>query len=296
MEQILTFQSYQKQAEATDICNKSSAPSDLIIPLLGISGECGSLLSEYKKHLRDGSSFSKFISETEEELGDILWYTSTIASRLNLSLEDISRKNLDKCKSRWSNDSSQYALYDTYSIQTEKLPREFRVDFKTTANGELTIHHMGKPIGDKLTDNSYRDDGYRFHDAFHLAYAAILGWSPVCRKLFDCKRKTESTPQKNIDMVEDGGRASVIEEGIAAMVFSNSQDNDHFQNNQYIPYEILKTIKTMTSHLEVSSRSFADWERAILQGFSVWRQLKINSGGTVEGNLNDRTLYYTFDI
>ena len=31
-------------------------------------------------------------------------------------------------------------------------------------------------IGDALTDNAHIDDGYRFHDIFHFAYAAVLGW------------------------------------------------------------------------------------------------------------------------
>ncbi|MGW7530630.1 hypothetical protein ACWGJ5_46485, partial [Streptomyces sp. NPDC054783] len=31
------------------------------------------------------------------------------------------------------------------------------------------------------------EDDYRFHDAFHLAHAAVLGWSPVSRFLLGCK-------------------------------------------------------------------------------------------------------------
>ena len=37
-----------------------------------------------------------------------------------------------------------------------------------------------------------KPDDYRFHDAFHYAYAAILGWSPVTRALFRLKRKSET--------------------------------------------------------------------------------------------------------
>ena len=49
----------------------------------------------------------------------------------------------------------------------------------------------GEKIGDELTDNAYKDDGYRFHDVFHSAYVAILGWSPVIRKLLKRKRKSK---------------------------------------------------------------------------------------------------------
>jgi len=73
----------------------------------------------------------------------------------------------------------------------------------------------GEKIGDELTDNAYKDDGYRFHDVFHSAYVAILGWSPVIRKLL--KRKRKRKPR--VDEVEDGGRAGVIDEAISAIVF-----------------------------------------------------------------------------
>ena len=42
-----------------------------------------------------------------------------------------------------------------------------------------------------------------FHDVFHLAYAAVLGWSPTTRALLKIKRK--SRPE--IDENEDGARA-----------------------------------------------------------------------------------------
>jgi hypothetical protein len=38
-------------------------------------------------------------------------------------------------------------------------------------------------IGDPLTDNIRDPDGYRFHDVFHFARAAILHWSPTFRAL-----------------------------------------------------------------------------------------------------------------
>ena len=77
----------------------------------------------------------------------------------------------------------------------------------------------GKQVGDDLRDNRYDDDGYRFHDVFHLTYASVLGWSPILRALL--RRKRKSNPA--VDEVEDGGRARVIEEGIAAMVFSYAE-------------------------------------------------------------------------
>lgn len=66
------------------------------------------------------------------------------------------------------------------------------------------------PIGSPLNDNSHVDDAYRFHDVLHLAYVAILGWSPVMRALFGLKRKSSAKH----DRVEDGarGRARATED------------------------------------------------------------------------------------
>lgn len=56
---------------------------------------------------------------------------------------------------------------------------------------------------------------YRFHDAFHLAHAAVLGWSPVTRFLLSRKRKCDLRTGEG----EDGGRAIAIEKGISALAF-----------------------------------------------------------------------------
>ncbi|WP_424534188.1 hypothetical protein ACOZ38_28235 [Sphaerisporangium viridialbum] len=46
----------------------------------------------------------------------------------------------------------------------------------------------------------------------------------------------------------------------------------------------------MTSHLEVSVLRAADWEQAILTGYSAWRQLRANGGGTLHLDLDHQTL------
>ena len=58
----------------------------------------------------------------------------------------------------------------------------------------------GMQIGDGLTDNRYEADGYRYHDIFHLTYMALLGSSPISRRLLGRKRR--SRPE--VDEVEDG--------------------------------------------------------------------------------------------
>lgn len=131
-------------------------------------------------------------------------------------------------------------------------------------------------------------DGYRFHDVFHLAYVAVLGWSPVIRKLM--KRKRKDDPR--IDEVQDGGRAQVIDEGIAALVFDYAKNHNWLEGVVDLDYQLLRTIKGITSFLEVSERSMGEWQRAILLGFAVWRRVLANGGGRLLVDLDSKELTY----
>jgi NTP pyrophosphatase (non-canonical NTP hydrolase) len=96
----MNFSEYQTQALNTDQIPAVEG-SELIIPLLGLVGEVGSLMTEYKKHLRDGDAHKLFEEGIAEELGDMLWYISNIASKFNLDLQEIAEANLSKCNDRW---------------------------------------------------------------------------------------------------------------------------------------------------------------------------------------------------
>jgi hypothetical protein len=144
----------------------------------------------------------------------------------------------------------------------------------------------GTPAGHPLTNASRVDDDYRFHDAFHLAHAAVLGWSPVTRFLLGRKRKS----RPDTDETEDGGRAIAIEEGISALVFSYAARHRYFDDVHHIDQELLTTISHMTAHLEVGVCRAADWERAILTGYTAWKQLRAQGGGTVELDLDRQSV------
>ena len=60
-------------------------------------------------------------------------------------------------------------------------------------------------------------------------------------------------------------------------------------------YSLLRTIKNLTSHLEVNRCSTGEWERTILQGYYVWRQIKQTGKGTIVGDLSARTIEYRPD-
>jgi hypothetical protein len=50
---------------------------------------------------------------------------------------------------------------------------------------------------------------------FHIYHSVSLGWSPVARSWLKRKRKSDL----DVDENEDGRRAIVVEEGIAALAF-----------------------------------------------------------------------------
>ncbi|MFX5960858.1 pyrophosphatase, partial [Acinetobacter baumannii] len=87
-------------------------------------------------------------------------------------------------------------LFDEAFPDEERLPRALTIDiFERTGGNDrryVVQRCNGIFIGDRLTDNIMKPDDYRFHDAFHYAYAAVLGWSPVTRALFRLKRKSEA--------------------------------------------------------------------------------------------------------
>lgn len=264
----------------------------LLVPMLGLAGEAGELLSEYKKYLRDGAAHRLFRERITEELGDLLWYVANVASKFEIPLDDVASGNLAKIRARWTGIHEATTIgFDTKFPDAERIPRQFELCITELRDGDRVMMRAevdGVPLGDTLTDNAHAADGYRFHDVFHAGYAAVLGWSPVLRA--NLKRKRKSEPL--MDEVEDGGRAAVIEEGISAMVFNYARSHNWLAGVSTVDYALLRTIAGMTSHLEVSVRSAGEWEAAILQGYEVFRAVVQNEGGRVSADLDARRITY----
>jgi NTP pyrophosphatase (non-canonical NTP hydrolase) len=264
----------------------------LLIPLLGIAGETGTLLAEFKKKIRDKDSYEGFQEKAEEELGDILWYLSNIASRMGLSLSEIASKNLQKTYERWpmAGDTPEMFMYfDEGYPPKEQLPRLLNVhvyESKVDKRAYMKILPDGVPLGNPLTDNAYDDDGYRFHDVMHLANLAVLGWSPVIRQLMGRKRKSKP----KIDEVEDGARAIILEELVVAFVYGNARERKYYHGVKHLDSEMLSTIKRIVRHLEVSTRKTMDWEDAILSGYTVYRHLLEKKEALLQVDMKKREL------
>jgi hypothetical protein len=170
----------------------------------------------------------------------------------------------------------------------EQLPQTFKIRINQRKTGKCYLQWNGVFIGDPLTDNIADKDGYRFHDVFHLSYAAILHWSPVVRALIKHKRKSN----EKFDEEQDSGRAIVVEEGLTAWIFSRAKELNFFENQKKVSFGLLKTIEEFVSGYEVEQCPLKLWEKAILDGYSVFRQLKDNKGGWIIGNRKERTIAY----
>lgn len=290
----MDFNEYQEKAKKTIQSYGKKEDMDEIIPFLGIIGETGSVISELKKRLRDGrGGYNNYENQLKEELGDVLWYISTIATQNKISLDEIAEYNIEKINDRFTDDKeSNFTNYDQKYPKKEQFPDEFEINFKETIkNGHCKIEILdkqGNPIGDPLTDNAHEDDGYRYHDIFHYGYVAYLGWSPVIRKLLGLKRKSD----EKTDEVEDGARAAITEELITLYIYSHAQNHQLFKYSDRVDTEVLKSVQKMVSKIEVKDCSASQWEKAIINSYKVYDELKINKGGRVLVSVKNRKLIY----
>lgn len=217
------------------------------------------------------------------------------ADDAEVDLEKAAEGNLEKIESRWPSKKIWPPLYDQSLDEDEKFPQKIAVVFsEKIVNGKRYVLQKcnGINIGDRLTDNALEQDDYRFHDVFHLAFAAILGWSPVLRALLKLKRKSNEL----VDEIQDGARASITEEGISNWVFAQGIRHNLFADAASLDFSVLRAIKDMVRGYEVEDRPYWMWEHAILEGFRVFRSLKNSRGGVVTANIEERTLTYSASL
>jgi len=206
-----------------------------------------------------------------------------------VTFAEVVRKNLVKTVGRFlPPDYPNLPDFDRDFKPEEQLPRKFEITIDQRSSGRSYLRMNGVFIGDPLTDNILDPDGYRFHDVFHFAHAAILHWSPTFRALIKHKRK--SNPK--VDEAQDGGRAIVVEEGLTAWIFARSKELNYFEGQQRLSFGLLKTIQQFIAGYEVEACPLSLWEIAILKGYEVFRQVKKNNGGIIEADRSARTVHY----
>lgn len=207
----------------------------------------------------------------------------------DLSFASVARTNLQKARGAFIPPAIETLHdFDSNFQPDEQLPREFRIKVSQRLSGKSYLQWNSVFIGDPLTDNIGDPDDYRFHDVFHFAYAAILHWSPVTRALIKHKRKSI----KEFDENQDSGRAIVVEEGLTAWIFARAKELNFFEGQNRVSLGMLKTIGEFVAGYEVAACPPKLWERAILDGYAVFRQIRDANGGWIVGDRACRTIRY----
>ncbi|PID52390.1 MAG: hypothetical protein CR972_01750 [Candidatus Moraniibacteriota bacterium] len=96
----MDFSKYQKESRKTALY--PDVGHNFVYPTLGLVGEAGEVADKLKKTIRDddGVITEEKKKEVEKELGDVLWYIAQVSSELDLDLNHVAQKNLEKLFSR----------------------------------------------------------------------------------------------------------------------------------------------------------------------------------------------------
>ena len=254
--------------------------------LLKLAGEVGLLVIEQQAgRLNDNQS------ALAGRLVAVMCTLVQAANEAGVTLEAAAVKNLSKIFDRWPRERRYSDPLDAKAIPEERLPRDLYIEiFERDVRGQTYVFQRcnGINIGDRLTDNAMTADDYRFHDVFHYAYVAVLGWSPVVRSLLRLKRKNDP----KIDEAEDGARATLIEEGVATWIFGQALELDFFAGVKpgELPFDLLKHVRQFVKGYESENCPLWLWEEAILEGYAAFRFLRQHRRGRVHIDMPNHCL------
>ena len=94
----MTVNEYQKMALST--LNPALGKQDVLITgVMGLCGESGEAIDIVKKHLAQGHPLDR--EGLIKELGDVAWYLAETAYALDVSLDEVFQRNIDKLKARY---------------------------------------------------------------------------------------------------------------------------------------------------------------------------------------------------
>lgn len=289
--------------------------------LFGLGSETGSLLDIQKKLLTDDLDLNVGKARACQELGDLLWYVARVSDALGFTLQEIADANLERVVDMWGDGTNNLANLPECETggEQERFPRhlKFRFEEHPHEEGGRTLQRasiylveaepndfpdgiihvdekktrgftVDAPFGQDLTDNSQRDDGYRYHDAIHMAFMACLHWSATMRSLLGVKRKSDDEKDHN----EDSARPIFLEEGLAAVLAALAVRRMNFEAEANIDGDVLEAVKACTRDLEVADVPGWAWRQVIVMGFKAMHDLEDNKGGYLIANLDERTLTF----
>lgn len=96
----MTFDEYQELAQRTS-SDEMTISAGLSMAIMGIAGESGEVADLVKKYL-----FHKHPLDREkivEEAGDLMWYIAELCAVMDVSMDEVATKNIEKLKRRYPN-------------------------------------------------------------------------------------------------------------------------------------------------------------------------------------------------
>ncbi len=185
----LTIENYSAKALLTD---QRSDGGSLTFPLLGLFGETGSLLSEVKKKQRDRASYVGYAGGVVEELGDVLWYLTVVASRGGLSLVDIAR-GVGQSDARRSDGGDIGLTFGHLQPSVAVHPTE------PTPAFEQTLLHLAGEVGLLMIDHQ----AGRLRDQAALLGRLVSLMRTLIRAANEAGVTLEAAAAKNLDKIFD---------------------------------------------------------------------------------------------
>lgn len=93
----MTPEEYQNAVART--CATSGRDDTLTMTTIGLAGETGEVCDAIKKYLFHQHPLQ--VPALTSELGDVLWYLTAICNVLQVDLEDVMEKNVQKLRKRY---------------------------------------------------------------------------------------------------------------------------------------------------------------------------------------------------
>lgn len=93
----MDIKTYQRLALTT--AKQQETQEAIVNFTLGLVGEAGEVADEIKKAVYHGHGINK--DRLCKELGDVCWYLATLSHYLNIPLEEVFEKNIEKLKKRY---------------------------------------------------------------------------------------------------------------------------------------------------------------------------------------------------
>lgn len=310
----MNLQEYQRRTEQA--CDRAGELSPVPVQGCQLAAAAGTVAAALVQGQHGLLTDTGYHEALRDGLADLLHRTVALASSVGLDLGEVAAGGVaaldDFDAACPPGIRAALPVFDAGYPEAERFPRRLAVEFQEDTNPlgrrvvTATLKSMQPPaagpaagagprprqpndrLGDPLTDNAHQPDGYRFHDAIHLGFLTVLGWSPNLRALL--RRKRKSAPI--VDECEDGARAIFAEVGLAALLARLAETRIGFRRYHAVTRDVVHVARAVTAGLEVAQVPGWLWRQAIWQGFQAMGQLIMHGGGLLVADLDARTLTF----